>query len=269
MPNLYPNLIGRDFPKSRKIGFLSTHVIIEAMNKISLRFLLIVLVTYSISYGGDAAEKLNRNSFKKTNGIFSGRISRVNDKASLIRLKVDFANMKYLNKKDKVEFWDERGSDIRCKAYVIGKSNEYLLMKVPEFEYCKNYIFITEGAYLQLFSQDLVNNLIMGRELIDVLLKKKTALSGMMTRNKKELDSHIEKVNAINLRYKVLRDKLEAEWREELAAIEEDRLISFRNYKEVEGQLLEIDDKLEKYRIEDKNLKQDRWALDPRLYFSK
>ena len=205
----------------------------------------------------------------KTMGVFSGRISRINPKASLIRLKVDFANMKYLNKKDKVEFWDERGSDVRCKAYIVGKSNDYLLMKVPEFDYCKRFIFITEGAYVQLFSQDLVNNLTMGKELVDILLKKKMALSSKLLRNKKNLDSHIEKVNAVNLRYKVLRDKLEAEWREELAAIEEDRLTSFRNYKNVEGQLLEIDDKLEKYRIEDKNLKTDRWALDPRMYFSK
>tara|TARA_Y100000780_G_scaffold232553_1_gene266012 strand:+ start:127958 stop:128656 length:699 start_codon:yes stop_codon:yes gene_type:complete len=206
---------------------------------------------------------------KKSNGIFSGRISRINEKASLLRLKVDFANMKYLNKKDKVEFWDERGSDIRCKAYIIGKSNNYLLMKVPEFDYCKRFIFISEGAYVQLFSQDLINNLSMGKELVDILLKKKMAISSKLLRNKKSLDSHIERVNAINLRYKVLRDKLEAEWREELASLEEDRLTSFRNHKDLEGQLLEIDDKLEKYRIEDKNLKEDRWALDPRLYFSK
>jgi len=209
------------------------------------------------------------NKVSKSNGIFSARISRVNDKASLLRLKVDFANMKYLNKKDKVEFWDERGSDVKCKAYIVGKSNDYLLMKIPEYQYCKKFIFITEGAYIQLFSQDLVNNLAMGKELVDILLKKKIALSSKMLRNKKSLDSHIESVNAVNLRYKVLRDKLEAEWREELASLEEDRLISFRNYKDVEGQLLEIDDKLEKYRIEDKNLKEDRWALDPRLYFNK
>lgn len=205
----------------------------------------------------------------KSNGIFSARISRVNEKAGLIRLKIDFANMKYLNKKDKVEFWDERGSDIRCKAYVVGKSNDYLLLKIPEFRYCQRFIFISNGAYVQVYSQDLVNNLTMGKELIGILLKKKIALSSKLLANKKNLDSHIETVSAINLRYKVLRDKLEAEWREELASVEEDRLTSFRNYKVLEGQLLEIDDKLEKYRIEDRNLKEDRWALDPRLYFSK
>ncbi len=241
------------------LGFFKARAIIEEM-KFSM--ILIFFLMGASTLAATAA-------VSKSNGIFSGRISRINEKASLIRLKVDFANMKYLNKKDKVEFWDERGSDVRCKAYIVGKSNDYLLMKVPEFDYCKRFIFIADGAYVQLFSQDLVNNLTMGKELVDILLKKKMALSSKLLTNKKNLDSHIERVNAINLRYKVLRDKLEAEWREELASLEEDRLTSFRNYKDVEGQLLEIDDKLEKYRIEDRNLKEDRWALDPRLYFSK
>jgi hypothetical protein len=202
-------------------------------------------------------------------GLFSGRVSRVNDQAGLIRLKIDFANMKYLNKRDKVEFWDERGPEVKCKAYVIGKSNYYLLLKVPEFGFCKKLLFVAEGGYLRLFSQDLVNNIKMGRELVKILLKKRLALNSRLLGNQKELDNHIEKVNAVNLRYKVIRDKLEAEWREELALIEEDRLSAFRNYKDLQGRILDIDNKLERYRIQDKNLKEDRWSLDPRLYYSK
>ena len=202
-------------------------------------------------------------------GLFSGRISRLNDEAGLLRIKIDFSNMKYLNKKDQVEFWDERGPEVKCRAYIVGKSNDYLLLKVPEFDYCRKFIFIAEGAYIKFFSQDLVNNIEMGRELVSILLKKRLALNGRLLNNKKELDRHIEKVNAVNMRYKVLRDKLEAEWREELANLEEDRLTAFRNYKDLEGRILDIDNKLEVYRVEDKNLKEDRWSLDPRLYFSK
>jgi len=205
----------------------------------------------------------------KSMGLFSARISRLNAEAGLIRLKIDFTNMKYLNKKDKVEFWDERGPELKCNAYIIGKSNHYLLLKVPEFEYCKNFIFVAEGAYLKVFSQDLVNNIVMGRELVNILLKKRLAINSKLLKNKKSLDNHIEKVNTVNLRFKVLRDKLEAEWREELANLEEDRLTSFRNYKNLQGSILDIDNKLEKYRIEDRNLKTDRWSLDPRLYYSK
>ena len=205
----------------------------------------------------------------KAMGLFSGRVSRLNNEAGLVRLKVDFANMKYLNKKDKVEFWDERGPEVKCKAYIIGKSNYYLLLKVPEFSFCKKSLFVAEGGYLRLFSQDLVNNIKMGRELVKILLKKRLALNSKLLGNQKELDNHIEKVNAVNLRYKVIRDKLEAEWREELALLEEDRLSAFRNYKDLQGRILDIDNKLERYRIEDKNLKEDRWSLDPRLYYSK
>lgn len=206
---------------------------------------------------------------QKRSGLFSGRISRLNEEAGLIRLKIDFNNMKYLNKRDQVEFWDERGPRLKCKGYVIGKSNNYLLLKVPEFTFCKRFIYTSAGGYLQLFSQDLVNNLKMGRELVKILLKKRLALNSRLLKNKKNLDNHIEKVNAVNLRYKVLRDKLEAEWREELGDLEEDRLTAYRNYKDLEGRLMDINNKLEKYRIEDLNLAQDRWSLDPRLYYEK
>ncbi len=202
-------------------------------------------------------------------GVFSGRISKVNVTAALVRIKVDFANSKYLNKKDKVEFWDERGPEARCKALIIGKSNDYLLLKVPEFSYCRQSIFISPGVYLKFFSQDLVNNLKMGRELVKILLKKRLALKGRLSHEQKELDKHIEKVSAINVRYKLLRDKLEAEWRDELAVLEEDKVTGLRNYKELELRVLDIENKLEKYRIEDANLKLDRWALDSRLYYEK
>ena len=205
----------------------------------------------------------------KKMGLFSGRISRINEEAGLLRVKINFTNMKYLNKKDQVNFWDERGPQVKCRAYIVGKSNDYLLLKVPEFSYCKKFILVAEGAYIKFFSQDLVNNIRMGKELVSILLKKRIALRGGFLKNQKELDRHIEKVNVVNMRYKVLRDKLEAEWRKELANLEEDRLTAFRNYKDLEGRVFDIDNKLEKYRIEDKNLKEDRWSLDPRLYYSK
>jgi hypothetical protein len=66
-----------------------------------------------------------------------------------------------------------------------------------------------------------------------------------------------------------LREKLEREWRDELALLEEDKLVSERNYLEYKNRINEIDFKLEKYRIYDDNLKTDRWALDPRLFYKK
>jgi hypothetical protein len=202
-------------------------------------------------------------------GLFSGRISKIQEKAGLIRLRIDFANMKYLNKKDSLEFWDERGIGRKCRAYVAGKSNYYLLLKVQNYKVCKYDVFLTQGAYVKVYSKDLENNIKMGKELVDVLLKKRLAVFSKFSRSKKELDAHIEKVNAVNMRYQTLREKLEVQWRSELADLENDRAATYKNYKEVESKLFSVDHKLEKYRVEDQNLKTDRWALDSNLYFKK
>ncbi len=225
-----------------------------------MRLYLLLLILISLPAMSSIQEKM---------GVFSGRVSKVNPSAGLVRISIDFTNMKYLNKKDKVEFWDERGSSVKCKGFVIGKSNDHLLLRVPEFRYCLRNIAVMDGAYLMFYSQDLVNNLKMGREVISILLKKRLALNGRLKRKEKDLESYIEKVNAVNMRYKVLRDKLEAEWRDEVAALEEDKIITLRNFKDLERRVLEVDNKLEKYKIEDRNLKLDQWALDPRLYFEK
>ncbi|MCP4914189.1 MAG: hypothetical protein GY909_13840 [Oligoflexia bacterium] len=225
-----------------------------------MRFVSVLLFILSLSVSASIQEKM---------GVFSGRVSKVNPKAGLVRIRINFTNMKYLNKKDKVEFWDERGSSIRCKGFVLGKSNDHMLLRVPEFNYCLKNLAVIEGAYLLFYSQDLVNNLKMGREVISILLKKRLALNGRLKRKEKDLESYIEKINAVNLRYKVLRDKLEAEWRDEIGALEEDKVTTLRNFKDLERRVLEVDNKLEKYKIEDKNLKLDQWALDPRLYYEK
>lgn len=202
-------------------------------------------------------------------GMFSGRISKINVEASLVRVKVTFDNVRYINKKDKIVFWDVHHPGIRCSSYVVGKSNDYLLLKIPDYRSCMRGVALTTGRFLEFYSQDLVNNLHMGKELVDILLKKRIALQGKISRNQKELDNFPEKINAVNERYKVLREKLEAEWREELALIEEDRLVALRNFKDNQMRLDEIDLKMRKYKIEDENLVTDRWSLDPRLYYKK
>jgi hypothetical protein len=202
-------------------------------------------------------------------GVFSGRVSRVTVEANLLRIRVDFDNVKYVNKKDKVEFWEQHNPSYHCKAYVAGKSSNYLLLKVPNIRECKRQLSLGYGMYLQFFSEDLENNIKMGKELIEILVKKRIAINGKMMRRQRQLDSHVEKADAINARFKVLRDKLEAQWRDELALLEEDRLVALRNYKGLEVRLNEIDFKLEKYRITDENLATDRWSLDPRLFYKK
>ncbi|OFZ51371.1 MAG: hypothetical protein A2381_17810 [Bdellovibrionales bacterium RIFOXYB1_FULL_37_110] len=202
-------------------------------------------------------------------GTFSGRIARVTEAGKIIRLKVDFLNMKYLNKGDKIEFWDEKDDRRNCKSYIIGKSNDYLLIRISDFKGCAQNIYLVAGAYLKLFSPDLVNNLKMGKELLKILEKKRLAIGGRLGRTKEALSQHMSKVEAVNDRYTVLREQLENEWREELTKLEEDNLVIKKQYSALELALQDIDRKMERYQIEDENLRMDRWALDSKLYFKK
>lgn len=203
------------------------------------------------------------------NGFFSGRISRINHEIKTARIKVDFDNIKYINAKDKIEFWDERNDKLRCKSYVVARTSEYLLLKVPDMEYCVKTLNFTTGAYFKFFSEDLKNNVFMGKEVVGILLKKRMAINGQMDLRNKEIESHADKVAAINARFTLLRTKLEEEWQKELHALDEDRTFSLRSYKDLERRRDEIDQKLELYKLKDENLTLDRWSLDPRLYYKK
>mgnify|MGYP000297776578 CR=1 FL=1 len=79
----------------------------------------------------------------------------------------------------------------------------------------------------------------------------------------------MEKMNAVNERYQLLRSKLEAEWRDNLDALERDRITELRNYQNLEKRLDDLNFKLERYKVEDENLRLDRWALDSNLYYRK
>jgi len=202
-------------------------------------------------------------------GFFSGRVSRINKDISTVRVKVDFDNVKYLNPKDKVEFWDEKNNTLKCKGYIVARTADYLLLKVPEMNYCEKYLYFTTGAYFKFYSEDLLNNVQMGKEVVTILLKKRMAVLGQMEVKNREINSNIERVNAINARYKTLRDKLEQEWQKELHALDEDKTFAVRSYKDLERRRDEIDQKLEQYKLKDENLTLDRWSLDTNLYFKK
>lgn len=200
---------------------------------------------------------------------FSGRISRLNASARLARIRTDFANIKFLNRRDRVDFWNETYPNQRCMAYVEGRSNDYLLLRIPQYENCIRRVHFTTGTYLKFESDDLRRTVTLARELVEILLKKRLAMRAKKERHQRELDSHPEKVETVNKRYEILRQKLEIEWQKELAALEEDKAVSFTEFKNSEARLNEIDTKLESYRIEDHNLKIDRWSLDPALYIKK
>lgn len=201
--------------------------------------------------------------------LFSGRVSRINSDARLVRLKIDFANAKYLRPGDKIEFWNESYPEKRCLSFLEGRSNEYLLMKVPLYSDCVTKAHLTVGTYLHLWSKDLENSLSVGKDLVEILIKKRLALRARMSRYQKDVDAYVEKMDALNKRYEILRQKLELEWQGELTALEEDKTKSYMEYKHSQARLNELEHKLQKYRVEDQNLIEDRWSLDPKLYYKK
>jgi hypothetical protein len=209
-------------------------------------------------------------STKDENGShFTGLISRLNSTAKLARIRTDFGNIKFLNRKDRLEFWNESHPDQRCIATVEGRTNDYLLLRIPQYENCVRKVHFTTGTNLHFESADLQETVKIAHELVEILQKKRLAMQAKKDRHQKELTGHVEKVDAVNKRYEILRQKLEIEWQKELSSLEEDKAVSFTEFKNAEARLNEIDTKLEAYRVEDHNLKLDRWSLDPALYFRK
>ena len=201
--------------------------------------------------------------------VFSGRISRLNASAKLARIRTDFANIKFLNRRDRIEFWNETYPDSRCMALVEGRTNDYLLIRIPQYDNCIRKVHFTSGTYLNFDSPDLDQTMKVAKKLMEILLKKRLAMFAKKERHKRELDGYVEKVNAVNKRYEILRQKLEIEWQKELASVEEDKARSFTEFKNSEARVNEIDTKIETYRLDDHNLKLDRWSLDPALYIRK
>jgi hypothetical protein len=227
---------------------------------------VLIIICYLLLVGAVRGQEVSRD---EDSFVFGGRISRINNVARLMRIRSDFANMKFLNRQDRVNFWNESYPDQKCQGLVEGRTNDYLLLRVPELDHCLRKVHFTTGSYLHFSSQDLRQTVKVAKELIEILLKKRLAMKAKRQRHEKELEAHVEKVDAVNKRYEILRQKLEIEWKKELAALEEDKARAFTEFKNSEARLNEIDTKIETYRVEDHNLKVDRWSLDPSLYIKK
>lgn len=232
------------------------------MPKVLITLIILLSVGFVLAQTLEAPNDENSNQF-------SGRISRLNPSARLARIRTDFANIKFLNRRDRVEFWNESYPHQRCVAQVEGRTNDYLLLRIPEYESCIRKVHFTTGTHLNFESADLKKTVVLAKELVGILLKKRLAMKAKKERHQRDLDGHVEKVETVNKRYEILRQKLEIEWQKELASLEEDKAKTFTEFKSAEARLNEIDLKLEAYRVEDHNLKLDRWSLDPALYIKK
>ena len=223
-----------------------------------------ILLAFSPS-ASTGAPGVNPDSY----AVFGGRIAKVVEESGLIRFRFGFANRKYMNTGDGLEFFNEHSDRVRCRGTIVGRTADYVSVKVEEMRRCRALVNVTIGAYVVFYSKDMRDRIKLGAELVQILLKKKLAVSSIAGRMQRQLDVHIEKVNAVNERYDVLRKKLEQEWQEQLHTIEEDRLMLSRRHGDLEKRLDELDAKLEKYKIDEDNFSLDRWSLDPELYEKK
>lgn len=201
--------------------------------------------------------------------VFPGRVSKMNKVARLVRIKVDFENAKFITKNSRLEIWNQSYPAKKCFGYIEGQSNRYLLVRIPKYDSCIRSVYFTVGSYIHMYSPDLEENLITAKELVNVLVRKRTALNARLTRYEKEMASYLEKMDVVNKRYEVLRSKLELEWQKELSNLEEDKTKSYKNYTEAQSRLNDVDFKLRQYRVRDQNMVEDRWSLDPKLYYKK
>lgn len=229
-----------------------------------LFFFLLSLVVAEAMASGPLPSPEDQNS-----RFFGGRISKTNIPAKLVRIRTDFGNIKFLNRGDRLEFWNETYPAFRCRGFVQGRTNDYILMRIPDVENCIRTVHFTTGSYLRFESPDLNQAVDLAKDVIGILHKKRLAMQAKKNRHQRYLDGYVDRVDTVNKRYEILRQKLELEWQKELASLEEDKSRTYAEFKNSEARLNEIDTKLEAYRIEDHNLKLDRWSLDPALYIRK
>lgn len=203
-------------------------------------------------------------------GILIARISRINDRAELIRLRIESKNAKFYSKGDVIEIWSDSGDGKnRCKGKLIGKSIRHLLLKSMNLKMCMNKLALTVGGRVKTYSKDFKKSLKQAQDLFEVMQKKRIAVRLKLNREQQELESYLEKVESINTRYEVLTEKLQQDWKEELRRLENDKIESLRRFKEYEAIMTDLDHKAEKYRIYEEIMEDDRWSLDKKIFSKK
>ena len=207
-------------------------------------------------------------SSAREDGTFSGTVDHINEEAKLLRVRTTSLNAKYVGKGDRISLGDYGGMT-ECRGDVLARSKEHLLLKLPRFSLCSRNLPMVRGAWLKFYGHSLVDKVARGRKLVEILLKKRLALLGKLGEGDKDLKRHQEKMDVMNRKYGVLRDKVELEWRGALGILEGDRMRMLKKREEFEKRLTEVNRQLERYRVEDRVWELDRWSLDQRFYFKK
>lgn len=222
------------------------------MKRKSIFFILILLSTFLVQ----AQESI-------TPGTFPGRVSRLNPLASLMRVRLDFSNSKFLRTNDGLEFWNEGMPMVRCQGAIVGKSGEYFLVRVYEWKNCISKVGFSVGSHVYFESKDLEKTLITAREMVKVLLQKRMVLQSQTSNKKNDVTDQSTQLENINARYEAMIERIRSEWNEAIKGLSSAKSTNQVELNSLQAQLDEIDFQLERYRVEDANFKKDRWAIDP------
>ncbi|MDB9786630.1 hypothetical protein OAB57_00870 [Bacteriovoracaceae bacterium] len=198
-----------------------------------------------------------------------GRISKINLLGRLVRIRIRSKNIKFFNKSDRLKFWGYGNSSKQCRGKVAGKTNEYLLVKVPDIELCIKYTSIVVGGKVSVFGRTFTDKIHMANEVVSLLSKKRLAIDGRIRQSEKEMISFYDKIEAVNQRYSILLEKLKGQWKDEIRDLEHDKLTAENAYNHYRIKRDDIDFKLERYRVSNDQLEKDRWALDSQFYYRK
>lgn len=198
-----------------------------------------------------------------TPGTFPGRISRLNPQSSLMRVRLDFSNAKFLRTNDGLEFWNEGMPKVRCQGSIVGKSGEYFLVKVLEWKLCITKVGFSVGSFVLFESKDLEKTLGTAREMVNILIQKRMILQSLTSTKENDVNDQSSQLENINTKYEAMIERIKNEWNEAIKGLTSEKFANQLELNSLKAQLDEIDFQLERYRIEDANFIKDRWAIDP------
>jgi hypothetical protein len=194
---------------------------------------------------------------------------KYNEKARLLKVKGEFANIKYLVQGTRLEIWNPEKSLIKCKAWVRENTMGYLLLDIQNSAACINKIYLQPGSYLMAQSEELVKNLEVGKQAMEVMAKRRLILTGERENLQKELDAYTEKIEMTNKKFQLAREQIELEYKKEIGELERSRIDKVNTFQDLAARLEDLEFKMKRYEVEDQNFKTDRWSIDPTLHSTK
>ena len=194
---------------------------------------------------------------------FLARVSDKNRSTNILKLKYENGNLKFLKIGDSVNFRVKGQGYRECEGHIRDVEPPYLTMFVDDIEDCwKKNSYFRRGTILVFDSKLLSKRVYEGSVFRKILLRKR-----------EDYLRQLEGVNNFLWSYDQEKIKVAAKYDERINALEQKKrkglegMINKKNeniyiQSSLMKKLNEIDSRLEKYRVERKELFFDRWSQD-------